>query len=267
MRRFAKIIRKSVELFSQKLSFESESAASEYYVQKLREQVIYEGPDSVAAIVMETVTGSNGVIIPPEGYLKGVRSICDEFGIMMICDEVMAGWGRTGTFPMPKRRDALYAAAQALCYLHSEIDSLGIDELVYTTGEIVCHPCVHTCVPDYVDFSIDVRHKDPDSLNRVLAVVKSCADREWSGCSCVVEKAWNRDTVYYDERLIGYVKEAAEECGIPHMYIHSGAGHDAQFAAYMMPTTMVFCIGAWILSRTVQEKGSLSFQEPLDYRI
>ena len=45
---------------------------------------------------METITGSNGVIIPPEGYLKGVRAICDEFGIMMICDEVMAGWGRTG---------------------------------------------------------------------------------------------------------------------------------------------------------------------------
>ena len=91
-----------------------------------------------------------------------------------------------GTFPVPKRRDALYAAAQALCYLHSEIDSLGIDELVYTTGEIVCHPCVHTCVPDYVDLSIDVRHKDPESLNRVLAVVKSCADRQWSSCSCVV---------------------------------------------------------------------------------
>ena len=57
---------------------------------------MYEGPDSVAAIVMETITGSNGVIIPPKGYLPGVRKICDEFGIVMICDEVMAGWGRTG---------------------------------------------------------------------------------------------------------------------------------------------------------------------------
>ncbi len=45
---------------------------------------------------METVTGSNGVIIPPKGYMKGVRDICDEFGIMMVCDEVMAGFGRTG---------------------------------------------------------------------------------------------------------------------------------------------------------------------------
>lgn len=78
------------------IKFASEKQAAEYYVAKLREQVLYEGPDSIAAIVMETVTGSNGVIIPPEGYLQGVRKICDEFGIMMICDEVMAGWGRTG---------------------------------------------------------------------------------------------------------------------------------------------------------------------------
>lgn len=78
------------------IKFESEEQATEYYLAKLREQIIYEGADQVAAIVMETITGSNGVIIPPKGYLPGVRKICDEFGIMMICDEVMAGWGRTG---------------------------------------------------------------------------------------------------------------------------------------------------------------------------
>lgn len=83
-------------VYREKIKFDSEEDAADYYVAKLREQVIYEGPDSVAAIVMETITGSNGVIIPPKGYLKGVRAICDEFGIMMICDEVMAGWGRTG---------------------------------------------------------------------------------------------------------------------------------------------------------------------------
>lgn len=83
-------------IYREPIKFESEKQAADYYVAKLREQIIYENPDSVAAIVMETVTGSNGVIIPPEGYLQGVRKICDEFGIMMICDEVMAGWGRTG---------------------------------------------------------------------------------------------------------------------------------------------------------------------------
>lgn len=83
-------------LYREKIPFASEEEASAYYVDKLREQVIYEGADSVAAIVMETITGSNGVIIPPKGYLPGVRKLCDEFGIMMVCDEVMAGFCRTG---------------------------------------------------------------------------------------------------------------------------------------------------------------------------
>lgn len=157
-----------------------------------------------------------------------------------------------GTFPMPKRRDAFYAAAQALCYMHDEIDKLGIKDLVYTTGEVVCHPCVHTCVPDYFDFSVDARHEDPDLLAKVLEVVTSLADRQWAGCRCEVVKAWNRDTVYWDKKLVGYVEESATEAGVSHMRIHSGAGHDAQFASYMLPTTMIF----------VQSKDGLSHCEP-----
>ena len=83
-------------IYREPINFASEEEATKYYLAKLREQIIYEGPDQVAAIVMETITGSNGIIIPPKGYLPGVRKICDEFGILMICDEVMAGWCRTG---------------------------------------------------------------------------------------------------------------------------------------------------------------------------
>jgi len=83
-------------IYREPIEFESEKAATKYYLAKLREQIIYEGPDSVAAIVLETITGSNGIIIPPNGYLPGVRKLCDEFKILMICDEVMTGWGRTG---------------------------------------------------------------------------------------------------------------------------------------------------------------------------
>ena len=145
-----------------------------------------------------------------------------------------------GTFPMHKRQDALYAAAQCLCYLHEEIDKLGRPELVYTTGEIVAHPCVHTVIPDYVDFSIDVRHENPELLKKVYDIVHACADKEWAKCRCEVVDQWNRDTVYWDKTLVGYVRESVEELGIPHMDIHSGAGHDAQFASYMLPTTMIF---------------------------
>lgn len=83
-------------IYREAVTFSSEEEATKFYITKLREQVVYENPGTIAAIVMETITGSNGIIIPPKGYLEGVRKICDEFGIMMICDEVMAGWCRTG---------------------------------------------------------------------------------------------------------------------------------------------------------------------------
>ncbi|MBX7097869.1 MAG: aminotransferase class III-fold pyridoxal phosphate-dependent enzyme [Myxococcaceae bacterium] len=62
----------------------------------VEEVVDYEGPQNVAAIIMETVTGTNGIIVPPDGYLQGIRALCDKHGIMLILDEVMAGFGRTG---------------------------------------------------------------------------------------------------------------------------------------------------------------------------
>ena len=83
-------------IYREVVPFESEEAATKYYLTKLEEQIQYEGPNQIAAIVMETITGSNGVIIPPRGYLPGVRALCDKYDILMICDEVMAGWGRTG---------------------------------------------------------------------------------------------------------------------------------------------------------------------------
>lgn len=62
----------------------------------LEQQIQLEGPHTIAAVVLESVTGTNGILVPPPGYLPGVREICDRYGIVMICDEVMAGFGRTG---------------------------------------------------------------------------------------------------------------------------------------------------------------------------
>jgi taurine--2-oxoglutarate transaminase len=62
----------------------------------LEEILMYEGPQNVAAVMMETVTGTNGVIVPPEGYLRSIREVCDRHGILLVLDEVMAGFGRTG---------------------------------------------------------------------------------------------------------------------------------------------------------------------------
>lgn len=78
------------------VKFANDQEASEYYLQKIEEQLAYEGPENVAAIFVESITGANGVIIPPDGYLQGLRKICDKYEILLVCDEVMAGFGRTG---------------------------------------------------------------------------------------------------------------------------------------------------------------------------
>jgi taurine--2-oxoglutarate transaminase len=65
-------------------------------ISHVEEVINYEGPDKIAAIIMEGVTGSNGLIVPPDDYWPRVREICDKYSILLISDEVMSGWGRTG---------------------------------------------------------------------------------------------------------------------------------------------------------------------------
>ena len=74
----------------------SEEEECERALAHLEEVITFEGPQTIAAILMETVVGTGGIMPPPPGYLEGVRALCDKHGIMMICDEVMAGFGRTG---------------------------------------------------------------------------------------------------------------------------------------------------------------------------
>ena len=62
----------------------------------IEETIQLEGPHTIAAFILEPVVGTNGIPIPPEGYLQGLRKLCDKYGILMIADEVMAGFGRTG---------------------------------------------------------------------------------------------------------------------------------------------------------------------------
>ena len=69
---------------------------AEQALDRLEEQIMLEGPGTIAAFILETVTGTNGVLIPPDGYLHGVRELCTRHGIVLIADEIMCGFGRTG---------------------------------------------------------------------------------------------------------------------------------------------------------------------------
>jgi taurine--2-oxoglutarate transaminase len=70
--------------------------STETALANIEEVIQLEGPKHIAAFILETVTGTNGILVPPDGYMQGVRALCDKYGILMICDEVMAGFGRTG---------------------------------------------------------------------------------------------------------------------------------------------------------------------------
>lgn len=74
----------------------TEAEECERALAHLRDLVMVEGAATIAALVLETVVGTNGILVPPDGYLAGVREICDEFGIVLIADEVMAGFARCG---------------------------------------------------------------------------------------------------------------------------------------------------------------------------
>ncbi len=77
---------------------DSPQQETERALEHLEATIAFEGPQTVAAIILETVVGTAGVLVPPPGYLAGVRELCDRHGVVFILDEVMAGFGRTGTW-------------------------------------------------------------------------------------------------------------------------------------------------------------------------
>jgi taurine---2-oxoglutarate transaminase len=72
------------------------SDTSEEVLARTEEVLELEGPKTIAAVIVEPVTGTNGILVPPDGYMQGLRKLCDKHGILLIADEVMAGFGRTG---------------------------------------------------------------------------------------------------------------------------------------------------------------------------
>jgi taurine--2-oxoglutarate transaminase len=99
----------------------------------LEETIQLEGPETIAAFILETITGTNGVLIPPDGYLQGVRELCTRHGIVMIVDEVMCGFGRTGEWFAVDHWDVvpdLITAAKGLTSSYAPLGAVGISPAI-----------------------------------------------------------------------------------------------------------------------------------------
>ncbi|GAA0061844.1 allantoate amidohydrolase [Clostridium sp. CTA-1] len=163
--------------------------------------------------------------------------------------------GHAGTVPQKMRKDALLAASEAIQYLHRELDKLD-DKLVYTTGRINCFPNIHTIIPYNVKFTLDARHQEAKVIKKVVEIIENIP-KELANCKVSYKKLWSRKTVRFNNELINFVEKNANLYGYSNMRMYSGPGHDAQFTAYMLPTTMIFVPSIGGHSHCEIEKTSL----------
>ena len=109
-------------------------------LEHLEQTIIFEGPKTIAAILIESVPGTAGILVPPKGYLEGVRALCDKYEILWIADEVMAGFGRTGKW---------------FAFKHSAVEP---DLIVFAKGVTSGYiPLGGVIIPDYIAKTFDDR--------------------------------------------------------------------------------------------------------------
>lgn len=153
----------------------------------LEEVIMYEGPDTIAAMFIETVTGTNGILPPPKGYLKALRALLDKYGILLVCDEVMAGWGRTGKLFAFEHGDIvpdIVTMAKGLTSSYVPLGAMGVrDEIAQYFRDNVfwggltynAHP--HSCAVALATTEVLLGEGMIDNAARLESVMRSEMDR------------------------------------------------------------------------------------------
>ncbi|WNS75000.1 Zn-dependent hydrolase [Bacillus sp. DTU_2020_1000418_1_SI_GHA_SEK_038] len=179
-----------------------------------------------------------GPILEREAFSIGVV----ECVVGMVCYEieVLGESDHAGTTPMNMRKDALFAVNHLISEIREKLGPLD-DELVFTIGRMNVFPNIHTVIPNKVVFSLEARHKDPAVIKQVEEIIQNLGESSNNeGCTIHKEKLWDRKTVWFDEEVCAHIEEAVKSLGYSYRRMVSGAGHDAQFIAGMMPSAMVF---------------------------
>jgi taurine--2-oxoglutarate transaminase len=179
------------------------------------EIIQYEGPDKIAAIIMEGVTGSNGLIVPPDDYWPAVREICDKYGILLISDEVMSGWGRTGKWFAVDNWDVepdIITTAKGITSGYVPLGAVIVSEaiadyfedrylyagLTYSGHALACAAALATIEVYEDDRLLDNSVKMGNQLGKALEDIKkrhpSVGDVRYIGLFSAIELVENRET-------------------------------------------------------------------------
>ena len=164
--------------------------SAEQALTNLEEVIQLEGPQTIAAFILEPVTGTNGILVPPDGYLQGVREICSRHGILMIADEVMSGFGRTGEWfavnhwkvvpdliTMAKGLTSSYVPLGAVGMLHHIAqhfeNKVFYGGLTYNSHPMGCAAALATIAVYEEDHLIENARKMGEVMKRLLADLQS----------------------------------------------------------------------------------------------
>lgn len=158
----------------------------------------------------------------------------------MVCYEVTVSGesNHAGTTPISMRKDPMFTTATLIAEMEKELQKLD-ENLVYTIGRMNVQPNIHTVIPSEVTFTLEARHQDPKVIEAVSTIVTSLPT-ETNHCTIFQNRLWDRDTVHFDERIVHVVEQVSTNLGYKSQRMYSGAGHDAQFIASYIPTTMIF---------------------------
>jgi beta-ureidopropionase / N-carbamoyl-L-amino-acid hydrolase len=154
--------------------------------------------------------------------------------------EITGESDHAGTTPMGMRKDALFAANNLINEIRRVLGPLD-EELVFTIGRVNVYPSIHTVIPNKVVFSLEARHKNPEIVKTFKEFVEDLPNRGLNeGCEVTTFKLWERDTVWFDTEIVNQLEKSAQSLGYSNKRMVSGAGHDAQFIASLVPSAMLF---------------------------
>jgi taurine---2-oxoglutarate transaminase len=159
---------------------------TEESLRHIEEVIQLEGPLTIAAFILESVTGTNGILVPPDGYMQGVRALCDKYGILMIADEVMSGFGRTGKWFAIDHWGVvpdLITMAKGLTSAYVQLGAVGMRRpiadsfrekpfpggLTYSSHPVACAAGLATIAVMEQDGIVDRASRTGDLMSRLLA--------------------------------------------------------------------------------------------------